>query len=260
MPDEGGGVTVMRDGQPQSHVQLDDPALLAFEYIQHFSLVTDLLPPGPVAVTHIGGAGLTFARYLQQVRPGSPQIVLEPDAALTEAVRRELPLPRGHRIRVRATDGRTGLKALRDNSAAFVVLDAYDDGRVPADLTSPDAWSDIARVLQPAGILAANIADEPDRRYLARVLATLASELPHRLVVATHDVLKKKRFGNYVIVASTAPLDTVTLRRSAARSPYPTGVWDEHQTAALGRSGAPFTAADTAPSPAPPQLGRWRVR
>ncbi len=110
--DDRGGVTVILDGSPQSHVQLDDPGLLAFEYVQHLGLVLDTLPPGPLAVTHVGGAGLTLARYVNHVRPGSPQIVLEPDAALTELVRRELPLPRQHRIRVRPVDGLQGWLSL----------------------------------------------------------------------------------------------------------------------------------------------------
>ncbi|HEU4998199.1 MAG TPA: hypothetical protein VFT68_04580, partial [Lapillicoccus sp.] len=60
--DEHGGVTVIVDGTPQSYVQPDDPLLLVFEYVQHFALVVGSLPPGPLAVTHVGGAGLTFPR------------------------------------------------------------------------------------------------------------------------------------------------------------------------------------------------------
>ena len=44
----------------------------------------DALPAGPVAVSHVGGAAMTLPRYVAHTRPGSPQIVLEPDAALTE--------------------------------------------------------------------------------------------------------------------------------------------------------------------------------
>lgn len=259
-PDGHGGVTVLRDGHPQSHVQLDDPELLAFEYVQHFAVVASLLPDEPIAVTHVGGAGLTFARYLQHVRPGTPQIVLEPDAALTEAVRRELPLPRGHRIRVRAVDGLTGLNALRDNSAQLIVLDAYDDGRVPISLAGPSAWAQLARVAAAEGLVAANVADETDRRYLVRVLATAREYLPHLALIATHDVLKKRRFGNYVLVGSRSPLDVGSLRRGAARSPIPTGVRDEAEVTALARSGKPFTEQDVEPSPTPPDLGTWRVR
>ena len=34
--------------------------------------------PAPLAVTHVGGAGMTLARWVHRVHPGSPQIVLEP--------------------------------------------------------------------------------------------------------------------------------------------------------------------------------------
>ncbi len=81
---------------------------------------------------HVGGAGLTLPRYVAATRPGSWQVVLEPDAALTARVRAELPLPRRSGIRVRAQDGRTGLAAVRDDAVDLVVVDAFDDGEVPA--------------------------------------------------------------------------------------------------------------------------------
>ncbi len=173
--DERGGVTVVVDGQPQSHVDPADPGLLAFDYVAHLALVLDALPAGPLRVTHIGGAGLTLARWVQHTRPGSPQVVLEPDAELTAAVRQRLPLPRDHRIRVRDVAGRAGLAALRDGSADVLVLDAYAAGRVPGDLTTVEAWREAARVVGPSGVLVANLADEPGLAYLARVLAGLVA-------------------------------------------------------------------------------------
>src|ERR1035437_6505726 len=93
------------------------PATLASSTSSHFAAVIDTLPARPLAITPIGGAGLTLARYVNAERPGSPQIVLEPNAELTELVRRELPLPRAHRIRVRPVDGLTGVAQLADASA-----------------------------------------------------------------------------------------------------------------------------------------------
>ncbi|MGB3827504.1 MAG: hypothetical protein WA962_01900, partial [Ornithinimicrobium sp.] len=133
--DDTGGVTVHLDGHPQSYVHPADPGLLAFEYVQHLAIAIDALAEGPLAVTHVGGAGLTLPRYVEHTRPGSAQIVLEPDAALTEAVRREIPLPRRHRIRVRPVDGAHGVLALRPDSADLIVVDAFAAGRVPGELT-----------------------------------------------------------------------------------------------------------------------------
>lgn len=249
--------TVMRDGHPQSYVDLDSPENLAFEYVQHFACVLDALPPGPLAVTHVGGAGLSLARYVQAVRPGSPQIVLEPDAALTEVVRAELPLPKGHRIRVRPVDGANGLAALADSSADAVVVDAYAEGRVPAELGAVPFLADIARVLRPGGVALLNLADEPGLRYALRVAAGLP--LAYRALVATHDVLKGRRFGNTVLVGSASPLDVDGLRRRLARSPFPTGLLAGAELDRRVAGAHPFTD-DALPSPTPPALGAWRVR
>nr|WP_157509145.1 fused MFS/spermidine synthase [Luteipulveratus halotolerans] len=260
--DEQGGVTVVRDGHPQSYVQPDDPELLVFEYVQHLALALDALTPSAperVGVTHIGGAGLTLARYVEHTRPGSPQIVLEPDAELTELVRRELPLPRGHRIRVRPVDGAQGMAALKDASADVVVLDAYDDGRVPADLTSAAFATAASRVIRPGGLLLMNLADEPGLRYVARAIATLLPAFPHVAAVTLQEVLKGKRYGNLVVVASDSPFDVDELRRRTARADFPTGVLG---TADLARRARAATAFDDIgePSPPPPDPGRWRLR
>jgi spermidine synthase len=250
----------MMDGSPQSHVNLADPGSLGFEYIAHFAAVIDTLPAGPLAVTHIGGAGLTLARYVNAVRPGSPQIVLEPNVQLTELVRRELPLPRLHRIRVRPVDGRSGVAQLADASADVVVLDAYAEGRVPAELTTVEFLADVSRALKPNGTLLANMADEPDKAYLRRVYAGLVTVFGQVALIGTHEILKGKRFGNTVAVASHSPLDIGALRRQVAKMAFPTGLRDGVQLARQFTGSAAFTASDCAQSPLPPPVKGWRVR
>lgn len=256
--DDRGGVTIVMDGQPQSHVQPDDPSVLVFEYVQHLALVLDVLPPGRLAVTHVGGAGMTLARYVEATRPGSPQIVLEPDAGLTELVRREVPLARRHRIRVRPVDGLTGVRALADDSADVVVTDAYAAGRVPAELTHTAYVEQVARVMRPGGVALWNLADEPGMRWVARVLATLRLHLPHVALIATHEVLKGKRFGNSVAVASMASLPLEELRRAVARAFLPTGLRAGAELERIGGGGRPFVS-DSQTSPRPPHAGGWRV-
>lgn len=251
----------MLDGQPQSHVNLTDPEDLGFEYIALMATTLDAyaaVAGPPRTLTHVGGAGLSLPRWVQHRWPGTPQVVLEPDAALTELVRRELPLPRGHRIRVRAVDGRAGTAALADGSASVVVVDAYAAGRVPADLTSGVWWADVARVLAPDGVLLANLADEPARRWTGRVLAGVAAAgLTEIDLLGTHDILKGRRFGNQVLVARRpGALDTQDLARAVARGTLPAGTRRPSPTA----YGKPFTDADVEPSPEPPELGRWRTR
>ncbi|MEO5982744.1 MAG: fused MFS/spermidine synthase [Pedococcus sp.] len=258
--DETGGTVVMIDGHPQSYVQLDDPRLLVFEYVQFLAAVVDVLPQGPVAVTHVGGAGLTLPRYVAHVRPGSPQIVLEPAEAVTQAVRETLPLPRGHRIRVRPVDGRSGLRQLADDSADLVVVDAYAGGRVPAELTSAQWFTDVSRVLRHGGLLAMNTADEPSRRHLARLHATIASVLPHTAAVATSEVRKGRRFGNTVVVASAQPLPITALARRVAMTAFSATLLHGPSLAKALGSARPFTDQDAQASPEPPTVQGWRVR
>ena len=262
VPDDDGrgGVTVMMDGSPQSHVNLADPGSLGFEYIAHFAAVIDTLPAGRLGVTHIGGAGLTLARYVNAERPGSPQIVLEPNVQLTDLVRRDLPLPRLHRIRVRPVDGLTGVAQLAAASADVVVLDAFAQGRVPAELTTVHFLADVCRVLRPNGIMLVNIADEPNKAYLRRVYAGLVTVFGQVALVGTHEILKGRRFGNTVAVAARIQLDIGALRRQVAKMPFPTGLLDGAQLARQFAGSTAFTAADSAQSPPPPPVKGWRVR
>lgn len=259
--DERGGATVVRDGHPQSYVDPDDPLLLVFEYVEQFALVLQALrpDPAPLAVTHVGGAGMTLARWVHRVHPGSPQIVLEPDAALTELVRRELPLPRGHRIRVRPVTGQEGVAALRDGSADVVVVDAYDQGRFPAELAGA-AWArEVARVLAPDGLLLVNAADRPGLRWVGRQTATLREQLPHVGMLVLREVAKGKRFGNVVVVASPRPLDDVSLTRAAARATFPS-TWRGSEQVRRAEAGAQPFGEVGEPSPTPPDTGVLPLR
>ncbi len=256
------GTLVSRDGHPQSYVDLEDPAHLVFEYVAQLATVIDVLaPPGPIRVTHVGGAGLTLPRWVEHTRPGSPQIVLEPDAAMTEAVRRELPLPRRHRIRVRPVDGATGIGALGAHSADVVVLDAYAGGRVPADLVTDVFLADCARVLGRDGLLVANLADDRGFGWVPRVAAGARNAFGHVAWVALTEVLRGRRFGNGVLVAAGRPIDTAELTRALRRLPWPSGVRTDAELAARTGGRRPFTHADSeaVPSPEPPDPGGWRV-
>src|SRR5689334_21830673 len=63
------------EGVPQSHVDLDDPTDLEFEYVRWIADIADLAAPEgqPLRVLHLGGGAATVARYLAATRPGSKQ-------------------------------------------------------------------------------------------------------------------------------------------------------------------------------------------
>lgn len=263
-----GGWLLLLDRIRQSYVDLDDPTYLDFEYVQGFADVVDAhWPPagdkGPdgaarLDVTHVGGGALTFPRYLHHTRRGSSQIVFEPDAALTAYVRAQLPLPPRSGIRVRERFGREGVADLREDSADLLVVDAFAGGRVPADLSTVEAFADDARVLRPDGLLLVNIADGPPLAYTRSLLAALRQVFAHVLVRTDPAVLKPRRFGNLVVAASAVPLPTAEVTRRAHGAPFPTTVAHGERLARLVGGAAPLTDADPQRSPHPVELA-WRV-
>lgn len=256
VPDSRAGSVVLLDGHPQSHVNLDDPHDLAFEYVAIAAAAIDAAFPGTdrLRVTHVGGAGLTLPRWIHATRPGSPQIVLEPDGALTAAVRDALPLPRGHRIRVRETSGAAGVAALDSGSADLIIVDAFAEGRIPAELAAVPFLADCARVLTATGLAAFNIADEPDGHYDDRVAAGMREVgLTHTALLATTDIAKRRRFGNRVLLASAVPLDLPEITRGLRRLPWPTRVYRPRPARSFGDA--------PPPSPEAPPVDRsWRIR
>ncbi|GGX64622.1 spermidine synthase [Streptomyces minutiscleroticus] len=246
--------TLLLDGAPQSHVDLDDPTYLAFEYQRRLGHVIDLVaPPGrPVHAVHLGGGALTLARYTAATRPRSTQQVVERDAALVRLVRRELPLDPGARIRVRSADAREGLAKVPDGWADLLIADVFGGARTPAHLTSTEFLGEVRRVVGPGGVYAANVADGPPLAHLRGQIATAAAVFPELALVADPAVLRGKRFGNAVLVASDRPLPVAELTRRAASDPHPGRVEHGRALADFTGGAAPVTDASATASPAPP--------
>ncbi|GAA2234041.1 fused MFS/spermidine synthase [Streptomyces nogalater] len=253
-PDRGRAWTLLIDGAPQSHVDLDDPAYLSFDYQRRLGHVIDLAaPPGrPVHAVHLGGGAFTLARYVAATRPRSTQQVVERDASLVGLVRRELPLDSNARVRVRAVDARAGLAKVPDGWADLVVADVFSGARTPAHLTSTEFLDEVRRALKPSGSYAANLADGPPLAHLRGQIATAAARFGELALIADAAVLRGKRFGNAVLVASDAPLPLAELTRRAASDPHPGRV--EHGRALTDFTGGavPVTDAAAVASPAPP--------
>ncbi|MFC4060521.1 spermidine synthase [Planomonospora corallina] len=214
--DRPSGWVVSSGGVPQSYVDLDDPTYLDFEYVQLMALVVDLLPPGPLDAVHIGGCACTLPRYVAAVRPGSRQIVAEPDAGLVQLVRDHLRLKSVPRLKVRILDGRTATAQLGDGSADLLVLDAFSGAMMPLDLATSQYMDEVARVLRPDGTLLVNIADGKGLAFARRVLATIRGAFPHVAMLAEPGVLRGRRFGNLIAAASRTGLPVDGLTRRAA--------------------------------------------
>lgn len=252
----GGGWELDVDGTPQSHVDLDDPTHLHFEYVARMGAVIDRLrmPRQPLTAIHLGAGALTIPRYVEATRPGSRQQVIELEPALWDLVRENLPLPRGAQIRVRIGDAREGLGRLPAGlvgAADLVVSDVYSGAQTPAHLTTVEFYTEAARFLAPDGVLLVNVADGAGLAFARRQVATIAAVLEHVIVLAEVQTLKGRRFGNLVIAASHAPLPTEWLPRLMAAGPHPAKVAEGAEVVEFARGARVASDGDATASPKP---------
>ncbi|UJA06833.1 spermidine synthase-like protein [Streptomyces collinus] len=242
------------DGAPQSYVDLDEPAHLEFEYTRRLGYVLDTVAADgrPLDVVHLGGGALTLPRYLAATRPGSRQDVVEADRGLLELVTEHLPLPEGSGVVLHAADARAWLEAAPDDSTDVLIADVFGGSRVPAHLTSLGYAREAERVLRPDGVYLANLADAAPFAFLRSQLAAFAALFDHLALIAEPGVLRGRRFGNAVLVASHRPLDTAAVARRTAADVFPARI--EHGPALREFIGAarPVADAEAVPSPEPP--------
>ncbi|MFG3294749.1 spermidine synthase [Streptomyces sp. NPDC048179] len=242
------------DGAPQSYVDLDEPTHLEFEYARRLGHVLDAVAEAgvPLDVLHLGGGALTLPRYVAATRPGSRQDVVDADGGLLELVTEHLPLGDGAGIALHAADARGWLEGALGDSADVLIADVFGGSRIPAHLTSLGYAREAERVLRADGVYLANLADSAPFDFLRSQLATFAVVFEELAVIAEPGVLRGRRFGNAVLVASHRPLDAGGLARRTAADAFPARV--EHGSVLREFIGGarPVGDADAVPSPEPP--------
>ena len=262
-PDRPGAWTLLMDGTPQSHVDLDDPLCLEFEYMRLLGHLVDLAAPAgePLRVLHLGAGGLTLARYVAVTRPGSAQLAVESDAALAEFVRQRLPLGQparraaggtAGRVRVRVGDARAVLEQVPAGSFDVVVADLFAGARTPAHLTSAEFTAAVARALTPAGVYAVNVGDGPPLAHARARVATVCSVFPHACLIADPAMLRGRRFGNLVVAAARRGLPVADLAQRVAADPFAGRLIQGGELDRFAAGAKPITDKRAEPSVAPP--------
>jgi len=251
-----GSWTLFVDGTPQSHVELDRPDWLGFEYVRRIGHAIDLVRPEGVAVTalHLGGGALTLPRYVAATRPGSRQQVVELESDLVEFVREHHPLARGAQVRVRHGDAREVLAKLPgglDGVVDVAVVDIFSGSRTPAHVTSAEFYALLSPRLAPGGIVAVNVADGAGLTFARSQAATLAHDFEHVAIAADTSMLKGRRFGNIVMYASHDELPFAQLPRRLASDPAPAKLVDGEELRRFIAGAPVVTDATAIPSPPP---------
>jgi spermidine synthase len=254
--------TLIVHGTPQSHVDLDDPEYLEFEYVRRLGHVLDLAGPAgePLRVLHLGAGALTLARYVARTRPGSSQLAVDSDAVLLELVRDRLPLRqparrgsgRAGRTRIRLGDARAVVETLPPHSFDVVISDVFDGSGTPPHLTSAEFIAAAARLLGPAGTFAVNIGDGPPFAHTRARVAAVRTVFSESCLMADAQVMRGRRFGNLVLAAANRELPLAALSRRVAADPFPARLLDGAELDRFVAGAKPATDAYSVPAPVPP--------
>jgi spermidine synthase len=127
---------------------------------------------------------------------------------------------------VRAQDGLAALSERAEASLDLIVRDAFGQDAVPAHLAGEEWWEHARRVLRQGGLVVANAAVTPSSPAASSDASAARDAFAEVLAVGEHAVLRRKRRGNVVLVASAMPQPhlAAALARYAASAPLPTGV------------------------------------
>jgi MFS family permease len=222
-PARPGGRLLLLDDLLHSHVDLDDPARLELGYTRTIAGVLDTAGEQAAGLDalHIGGGGFTLPRWLAATRAGARSLVLELDPAVVRLARDRLGLITGPDLRVRTGDARLTLAEQPDRAFDAVVGDAFGGRAVPWHLTTREFATQVRRVLRPGGVYAVNVIDVPPLGFARAEAATLRAVFGHVAVLAPPERLTGREGGNFVLVASEAPLrlDAI-VTRAGARGGY----------------------------------------
>jgi len=225
-----GAFTVSVDGYLQSHVNLDDPTDLFYDYVRRMGAVLNAmgLPGEPLTAVHLGAGGLTLPRYLQATRPGSEQYVIEYQEGLVARVLERLPLPVGSRVTAITGDAAaaaTLLPAAVIGHADVVLSDTYSGSPTAARLRSAEYYAALRSLLQPEGVLLVNVPVEQDLDAAREQARILDDAFGFVLLLTASDVLGGGD-GNIVLAATPSPgaLSEVRLDRVRAAGPHPSAV------------------------------------
>lgn len=232
--DHPGGRLLLMDGVEASHVDLDDPTRIAFEYLRHLVGVVDAMFPerDPLDAFQVGGGPCTLARYLTATRRRARVRVVERDGGIVAVSREHLALDAVPRLEVMVGDGRAALEALPGASLDLVVVDAFIGLMAPHALSTTEFIAEVRRVLRPDGLYAMNLIDVEPLELARAVAVGMTAEFDDVALLADPAVLEHRTSGNVLLLATDRPLPPEATGRALARDASP---WEGRTGRALAR-------------------------
>lgn len=199
------------NGVQSSHVILGEPRELAFEYMRWIAagvepFVERHLDPAKLRITHLGGGACSMARYFADLWPESRNTVVELDGALAARVREWFDIPRAPRVKIRVGEARAVTDGFAPASRDVVVRDVFAGAVTPTPLTTVEFFARVHESLAPGGLYVANCGDTRQMLGARAEVAGLLEVFAHVAVIADPPMLKGRRYGNIILLASDTPL------------------------------------------------------
>lgn len=226
-PFTDGAYVLSIGGAEQSHVNLEHPDDVFYEYLRRIANVIDVCAPAgaPVTALHLGAGALTLARYIQAVRPGSRQHAVELERELLDFVLQHLPLPEGTRLETWTGDAREALQQLAP-ALRFdvVILDIFSGPEAPAHIATPDFYREAAERLTPSGVLLINVGDEPGLTLVRSQVAAMRSVMADVAALGETGMFTSRFPGNIILAGTQFPWPAQWSAELIARGPHPATV------------------------------------
>jgi hypothetical protein len=200
------GWTLLVDGVPQSYVDLDDPEHLEFGYARLVGRLLRSWRPPRVRkkVLHLGGGGLTLARWLDHRWAGVTQRVVDRDPDLMALVASEMPFPAS--VVAETGDARTALEGSGPGEYDVIIADVFAGAATPVRIAETGFAVAAARALAPGGLYLMNVTDVPPLAWTRVQVATLRSAFAEVAVYGERAVVRGRRSGNVILPAGNVPM------------------------------------------------------
>jgi spermidine synthase len=195
---------LMIDGVAQSYVDLDRPTYLDFAYMRRIATVIDLVRPAgvPIDALHLGGGAWSLPRYVGATRPGSRQRVIELDQALATLIAERLPLRRSAGVTVEMGDARDAVEGLTADSYDLIISDVFVGAAMPEHVSGVEFARAARWGLREDGLYVVNVTDQPSLAFTRRLAVTLRESFADVAALAEPGMLRGRRFGNAILVAT----------------------------------------------------------
>lgn len=242
----GIGVMLLLDDAESSYLEMNQPEHLMFEYMQYMQCAIQLAMEtfNYHRFLHLGGAGCALPRALHAQYPDTQHLAIEYDPLLAEYVRDWFDLPRSPALRIRVSDAREALETMRPDSQDVITRDVFAQRLVPHHTRTFEFFQLAHQALRDHGIFLINTGSRPRQEEFRQEVAALLEVFPHVYAIAEPVVIKGRRPGNVVLIASKQPVfDALTLDRHLRRLPITPVMWNRARLTDWASSARPFRDA-----------------